>query len=76
MSEQLTTTSYGIDGMTCGHCVMSVDEALTELPGVTGVSVELVAGGRSTATVTSARPLDHGAVEAAVTEAGYSLAAS
>jgi len=75
MSDQLSTT-YGIDGMTCGHCVMSVDEALTELPGVTGVSIDLVAGGRSTATVTSVQPLDPSAVDAAVTEAGYTLAAS
>ena len=75
MAEQQTET-FGVDGMTCGHCVMSVDEALRELPGVTNVDVNLVAGGRSTATVTSAEALDHAQVAAAVTEAGYSLAAS
>lgn len=75
MSDQLSST-YGIDGMTCEHCVMSVDEALTELPAVTGVSIDLVAGGRSTATVTSAQPLDDAAVRAAIEEAGYTLAAS
>lgn len=74
MAEQ--TETFGVDGMTCGHCVMSVDEALRDLPGVTNVDVHLVAGGRSTATVSSTEPLDRAQVEAAVTEAGYSLAAS
>jgi copper chaperone CopZ len=73
MTDQQTAT-YGIDGMTCDHCVMSVDEAFRELPGVTDVRVELVAGGRSSATVTSTGPLDHDAVDAAIDEAGYTLA--
>jgi copper chaperone CopZ len=73
MADELTV-SYHIDGMTCEHCVMSIDEAFRELPGVTDVQVDLVAGGRSTATVTSDRPLDPGAVDAAVDEAGYTLA--
>jgi len=75
MSDQLSTT-YGIDGMTCGHCAMSIDEALTELPSVTEVSIDLVAGGRSTATVTSGSPLDDAIVRAAIEEAGYTLVAS
>lgn len=73
MTDQQTAT-YGIDGMTCEHCVMSIDEAFRELPGVTDVRVDLVAGGRSTATVTSTEPLDDNAVDAAVDEAGYTLA--
>jgi copper chaperone CopZ len=73
MTDQQTAT-YGIDGMTCEHCVVSVDEAFRELPGVTDVRVDLVAGGRSTATVTSTGPLDPAAVDAAVDEAGYTLA--
>ena len=73
MTEQQTVT-YAIDGMTCEHCVMSIDEAFRELPGVTDVQVDLVAGGRSTATVTSTAPLDDTAVDAAVEDAGYSTA--
>ena len=73
MTDQQTAT-YGIDGMTCEHCVMSIDEAFRELPGVTDVRVDLVVGGRSTATVTSTEPLDDTAVDAAVDEAGYTLA--
>jgi copper chaperone len=75
MSEQLTNT-YGITGMTCAHCVTSVDEELSTLPGVTDVAVELTVGGVSTARVTSTEPLSVDDVAAAVEEAGYSLVAS
>jgi copper chaperone len=33
-----------VDGMTCGHCVSSVEKAVVELPGVTGVHVDLATG--------------------------------
>ena len=70
-----STTTYGVTGMTCGHCVTAVTEELSQVPGVTGVDVELVADGTSTVTVTSDAPLDESAVAAAVDEAGYALAA-
>jgi len=70
MSE---TTTIQVTGMTCGHCVSAVTEELTQLPGVTGVVVDLVAGGTSPVTVTSEQPLDDAAVAAAVDEAGYEL---
>ncbi|MCP3799071.1 heavy-metal-associated domain-containing protein [Allokutzneria sp. A3M-2-11 16] len=57
--------------MTCGHCVASVTEELSEVPGVTAVEVELSSG---TVTVTSTRPVDADEVAAAVTEAGYAVA--
>ncbi|KQY96321.1 hypothetical protein ASD19_10325 [Microbacterium sp. Root53] len=60
--------------MTCSHCVSSVTEELSALPGVQRVSVDLVAGGVSTVTVDSDAPLDADAVAAAVDEAGYTLA--
>jgi copper chaperone len=65
--------SYPVTGMTCGHCVASVTEELEELAGVQEVSVDLVAGGTSTVTVTSDQPLADDAVKAAVAEAGYQL---
>ena len=68
------TQSYSVAGMTCGHCVASVTEELLGIPGVGEVGVDLVAGGTSTVTVTSAQPLDDDAVQAAVEEAGYQLA--
>lgn len=69
----MSTTTFRVDGMTCGHCVRAVTEELTALPGVTDVTVDLVDGGSSPVTVTSDAPLEHAAVEAAVTEAGYAV---
>lgn len=68
------TTTLQVEGMTCSHCVSSVTEELSALPGVRRVSVDLVAGGVSTVTVDSDDPLDADAVTAAVDEAGYTLA--
>ena len=36
-----------VSGMTCGHCVSAVTEEIGKLDGVTGVEVDLVAGGTS-----------------------------
>ncbi|HEY0487356.1 MAG TPA: heavy-metal-associated domain-containing protein [Mycobacteriales bacterium] len=68
-----TTAHYTVTGMTCGHCVSAVTEELTALPGVHDVSVDLVAGGDSTVTVTSDAPLADEAVRDAVDEAGYAV---
>jgi len=67
--------SYGVSGMTCGHCVGSVTAEVGRLAGVESVSVDVVPGGVSTVTVESAVPLDRKAVAAAVDEAGYELLA-
>lgn len=66
----MTTSTYTVTGMTCGHCVASVTEEISELPGVTAVDVVLETG---TVTVTSEEPLDSDAVRAAVAEAGYAV---
>ena len=60
--------------MTCAHCVSSVTEELGEVPGVEAVSVQLVAGGESTVTVTTAEEVEPGLLRAAVEEAGYTVA--
>ncbi|MBN9096654.1 MULTISPECIES: heavy-metal-associated domain-containing protein [unclassified Pseudonocardia] len=62
--------TYTVSGMTCAHCVNSVTEEISELDGVTSVTVDLPSGA---VTVTSTAPLDLSAVEAAVDEAGYRL---
>ncbi|MFI7579434.1 cation transporter [Kocuria kalidii] len=67
-------TTVNVSGMTCRHCVMSVTEELTELTGVESVDVDLVAGGVSPVVVTSSRELSADEVEAAVEEAGYTVA--
>ncbi len=40
----MSTTTYSVVGMTCDHCVRSVTEEVTEVPGVTGVEVDLATG--------------------------------
>jgi copper chaperone len=72
----MTTTTYSVAGMTCAHCTSAVTEELTKLSGVSGVTVDLNAGGTSAVHVTSASALDEAAVREAVDEAGYELAAS
>ncbi|WP_260981124.1 heavy-metal-associated domain-containing protein [Curtobacterium pusillum] len=65
-----------VEGMTCDHCVMSVTEELSELADVSDVAVQLVPGGRSSVTVTSAAPVAPAALDAAVSEAGYEVVRS
>ena len=69
----MSTTSYTVVGMTCGHCVDAVTEEVSAVPGVTAVDVDLASGGL---TVSSTEPVDDDAVRAAVEEAGYSVAGS
>ena len=73
----MTSATYQVTGMTCEHCVHAVTGELTNLDGVTDVSVDLVPGGKSAVTVTSEAPLSQHAVVAALDEAGdYQLAGS
>jgi copper chaperone CopZ len=72
----MTTTTYSVTGMTCGHCSSSVTQEISKLAGVQEVTIDLVAGGTSAVHVTSESALDENAVRAAVDEAGYELAAS
>ena len=71
-TPSVSTASYTVAGMTCGHCVDAVTEEVGAVPGVTAVDVDLATGGL---TVTSTEPLDPGAVRAAVEQAGYQVAA-
>ena len=67
------TIELSVDGMTCGHCVMSVSEALREVPGVKNVEVILNSGATSKVTVLTDTPLDDAALSDAVSEAGFTL---
>ncbi|MFI0357296.1 heavy-metal-associated domain-containing protein [Actinomadura sp. 9N407] len=68
----MSTATYTVAGMTCGHCVNSVKEEVGQVTGVSAVDVDLATG---QVTVTSAAPLDDAQVRAAVEEAGYELKA-
>ena len=69
----MSTSTYTVVGMTCGHCVSAVTEEVSQLPGVTAVDVDLASGGL---TVSSDAAVDETAVRAAVEEAGYEVAGS
>jgi copper chaperone CopZ len=58
---------FVVEGMTCGHCVLSVREEVSEVPGVSGVTVDLETG-RLTV---RGEGVAVEAVKAAVAEAGY-----
>lgn len=66
----MSIQTYTVTGMTCGHCVASVTEEVSALPGVSDVQVDLASGA---VTVTSDAELDRAAVAGAVDEAGYAL---
>jgi copper ion binding protein len=69
----MSTATFTVTGMTCGHCVSAVTEEVSQVEGVTAVDVDLESGGL---TVTSEAPVDEAAVRAAVEEAGYEVAGS
>ena len=62
--------TYTVSGMTCGHCVMSVREEVSEVAGVTSVDVDLASGRLTVA----GEGFTDEAVAAAVEGAGYEIA--
>ncbi|MET4095072.1 heavy-metal-associated domain-containing protein [Arthrobacter sp. UYCu712] len=62
---------YSLEGLTCGHCVQTVEKAVACVDGVESATVELVAGGTSRLAVAGTASAD--TVRAAVTGAGYSF---
>jgi len=67
-----TQRNFAVEGLTCGHCVRTVETAVSGLPGVTSASIALMPGGRSRLTV--AGPAAAADVRAAVASAGYTPA--
>lgn len=67
----MSTSTFTVVGMTCAHCVNSVTEEVSQVPGVTDVNVDLATGGL---TVTADSDVDDRAVRTAVEEAGYQVA--
>lgn len=65
-----TTSTFHVEGMSCGHCVNSVQSEVSTIDGVTAVDVDLATG---QVTVTSETPIDTDAVTTAVEEAGYEV---
>jgi copper chaperone CopZ len=65
------TNEYLVSGMHCSHCASSVTEEVSALTGVTDVKVALDSG---QLIVTSETDIPFQSIEAAVDEAGYSVA--
>jgi copper chaperone len=59
-----------IEGMTCGHCVMSVTKELSKLPGAKDVTVDLAS---QSAHLTTDDSVTDQQLAEAVDEAGYKL---
>jgi copper chaperone CopZ len=61
----MSSLDFTVSGMTCQHCVASVTEEVTDLPGVTEVDVDLATGRLHVVGDVTVEQ-----VQAAVTEAG------
>ncbi len=59
-----------IQGMSCQHCVMSVTKALSALPGVKNLKVDLVKG---EATFENTQKVAQEEIRRAVEDAGYTV---
>lgn len=62
--------TYTVRGMTCGHCVASVREEVSEISGVRRVDVDLASG----RLVVVGDGVSDQAIRTAVAEAGYEVA--
>ncbi len=63
----MTTTTYRVSGMSCGHCSQSVSDEVKKIEGVTDVEIDLESG---SVRVESDAPIDEAVIRAAVDEAG------
>lgn len=73
MSETPVSQSFSVTGLNCQSCVGHVTGALTALPGVDGVRVDLEPKGISTVHVEATRALEHDEVQAVLTAEGNYL---
>ena len=65
------TNEYVVSGMHCAHCAGSVTEEVSAITGVTEVKVDLDSG---QLIVISDKEIPFQSIQAAVDEAGYSVA--
>jgi len=71
----MSTQTFPVTGLTCGHCVGAITSELSVLAGVTDVQIDLVVEGTSTLKVTADQELTDDEVALALDEAGdYKLA--
>lgn len=66
----MTTRTYSVPGISCGHCKSAIEGELSPLAGVASAIVDI-----DSKTVVVVGEIDEGAVRAAVDEAGYEVTA-
>ena len=66
----MDTREFTVEGMTCGHCEMSVQEEISEVAGVTAVKADHTTG----KVTVEGDGFSTDDIAAAVKEAGYTLA--
>lgn len=71
MDNSETRTTINVKGMTCGHCVQTVEKAARSVAGVSQATVDL---GKGQATITGSG-FDLDEVIEAISEAGYAASA-
>lgn len=67
----MNTTTYRVEGMTCGSCAGKVSDRVEQIAGVQDIDVDLATG---QITLTSDTVLDDDTVRNAVQDAGYTMA--
>lgn len=66
----MSTLTYSVPGVSCGHCKAAITEEVSALPGVEAVEVDL----ETKIVAVTGDPLDAQAIIAAIDEAGYEVA--
>ena len=60
-----------VQGMSCGHCVKTITNALGELPGVNNINIDLNKATVAFSFETAQTPLEK--IKLTITEAGYDI---
>lgn len=65
----MSTTTYAVPGISCGHCKTAIEAEVTKVAGVEAVEVDIDAK-----TVAVSGSADDADIRAAIDEAGYDVA--
>lgn len=69
MIRTMSTSTYVVPGMSCGHCKAAIEDEVSRVPGVVRVVAD-----PDTKHVVVEGDVDDAAVRAAIDEAGYDVA--
>ena len=65
----MATQTFQVEGMSCGHCELSIQEEVGEIPGVTSVKADHTTG----KVVVEGAEVSREDVDKAIEEAGFKL---